>query len=131
MTKEAHTVSEEGFTSTSEIRDFELFIDPGGEDAPDTVEVLLADYAACAIPAFRVGAEQRGVEDLGRLEIDVSGEVNDDGKLESVSFDAAVETELEDGKAEEIIERVEALCKVHDALKDSLHADMSLEGGAF
>lgn len=131
MTKEAHTVSEEGFTSTSEIRDFELFVDPGGDEAPDTIEVLLADYAACSVPAWRVGAQQRGVDDLGRLEIDVSGEVNDDGKLESVSLDASVETELEDGKAEEIVERVEALCKVHDALKESLHADMTLEGGAF
>lgn len=131
MTKQAHTVSEEGFTSTSEIRDFELFVDPGGEDAPDTLEVLLADYAACSVPAFRVGAQQRGVDDLGRLEIDVTGELNDDDKLESISFDASVEADLEDGKAEEIIERVEALCKVHDALKESLHADFTLEGGAF
>lgn len=131
MAKEVHTVSEEGFTSTSEIRDFELFVDPGGDEAPDTLEVLLADYAACSVPAWRVGAQQRGVDDLGRLEIDVSGELNDDDKLESVSFDVSVEAELEDGKAEEIIERVEALCKVHDALKDGLHADMTLSGGAF
>ena len=131
MTKEAHTVSEEGFASTSQIRDFELFVDPGGEDAPDTLEVLLADYAACSVPAFRVGAQQRGVEDLGRLEIEVSGELNDDDKLESISFDVSVEAELADGKDEEILERVRALCKVHDALKDSLHADMTLTGGAF
>ena len=130
MTKDVTTVSEEGFTSTSEIRDFDLFVDPGGDEAPDTVEILLADYAACAIPAFRVGARQRGVEDLGRVQIDASGEVDDDGKLQSVSFDVTVDAALDDGKDEEIIERVEALCKVHDALKESLHADMSLSGGA-
>lgn len=131
MAKDVHTVSEEGFTSTSDIRDFELFIDPGGEEAPDTIEVLLADYAACAAPAFRVGAQQRDVDDLGRLAIDVTGELNDEDKLESVAFDVSVEADLEDGKAEEIIERVEALCKVHDALKESLHADITLEGNAF
>lgn len=131
MSKHAHTVSEEGFDSTSHIRDFEVSIDPGGESAPDTLELLLADYAACSVPAFRVGAQQRGVDDLGRLEIEVTGELNDDDKLASVSFDVAVETELEDGKAAEIIERVEALCKVHDALKEELHADMTLRGGAF
>jgi uncharacterized OsmC-like protein len=131
MSKHAHTVSEEGFDSTSQIRDFEVHIDPTGEAAPDTLELLLADYAACAVPAFRVGAQQRGVDDLGRLEIDVTGELNEDDKLASVSFDAAVETELDDEKAAEIIERVEALCKVHDALKTDLHADMSLRGGAF
>lgn len=131
MPKTARTVSAEGFASTSEIRDYELAVDPTGETAPDTLEVLLADYAACAVPAFRVGAQQRGIDDLGRLEIETSGELNDDDKLASVSLDAAVETELTDAQAEEIIERVEALCKVHDALKPALHADMTLTGGAF
>ncbi|MFB6361041.1 MAG: OsmC family protein [Halobacteriales archaeon] len=131
MAKSATTVSEAGMTSTSRVRDWEVSIDPTGESGPDTLEMLLADYAACAVPAFRVGAEQRGVDDLGHLEIEVTGELNDDDKLESVSFEVAVETELGDGKAEEIIERVEALCKVHDALKADLHADISLEGGAF
>ena len=130
MSKHAHTVSEEGFASTSTIREFEVAIDPTGEAAPDTLELLLADYAACAVPAFRVGAQQRGVDDLGRLEIDVDGELNDDDKLESVSFDVAAEADLTDEQAAEIIERVEALCKVHDALKDGLHADMTLTGGA-
>jgi len=131
MAKSATTVSEAGMTSTSRVRDWEVSIDPTGESGPDTLEMLLADYAACAVPAFRVGAEQRGVDDLGHLEIEVTGELNDDDKLESVSFEVAVETELDDSTADEIIERVEALCKVHDALKPGLHAEMSLEGGAF
>ena len=131
MTKEATTVSAEGFASTSTVREFEVEIDPAGEAAPDTLELLLADYAACAIPAFRVGAQQRGVDDLGRIEIVATGETNDDGKLDSVAFDVSVEASLDDGKGAEIIERVEALCKVHDALKPSLHADMSITGDAF
>ena len=131
MAKSATTVSEEGFASTSRIRDYEVSIDPTGESAPDTLELLLADYAACAVPAFRVGAKQRGVDELGHLEIEASGELNDDDKLESVRFDVSVETELDDDQAAEIIERVEALCKVHDALKPALHAEMSLTGGEF
>ena len=130
MSKQVTTVSEAGFDSTSDIREFDLYVDPGGEDAPDTLEVLLADYAACSIPAFRVGAQQRGVDDLGRIEIEVTGELNDDDKLASVAFDVSVEADLDDDKAAEIIERVEALCKVHDALKDELHAEMTLTGGA-
>ena len=131
MAKSTTTVSEEGMVSTSRIRDWDVSIDPTGESAPDTLELLLADYAACAVPAFRVGAKQRGVDDLGHLEIDASGELNEDDKLASVSLDVRVETELEAEQSNEIIERVEALCKVHDALKPELHAAISLEGGAF
>lgn len=131
MTLETTTVSAEGFSSTSQIRDFEIDIDPSGESSPDTLETLLADYAACAVPAFRVGAEQRGVDDLGHLEIDATGELNEDDKLESIAFDVSVEADITDEQADQIIERVEALCKVHDALKDSLKADITLTGNAF
>lgn len=128
MAKEVHTVSPDGFASTSTIGDDEIYIDPTGDETPDTLDTLLADYAACAIPAFRVGAEQRGVDDLGRLEITVTGDLNDDDKLEAIAFDVTVEADLTADQAAEIIERVEALCKVHDALKESLHADITLNG---
>ena len=131
MAKSATTVSDAGFASTSQIRDWEVSVDPTGEEAPDTLELLLADYAACSVPAFRVGAQQRGVEELGRLEIEATGELNDDDKLASVGLDVRVETGLTDEQAAEIIERVEALCKVHDALKPELHAEFTLTGGAF
>ncbi len=130
MTKEVTTVSEEGFSATNEIRDFDVEIDAEGESAPDTLESLLAAYGSCYVPALRVGGQQRGVDDLGRVEIDVSGELNDDDKLESVAFDIRVESDVDDDTGEEIIERAFKLCKVHDALKESLHADASLEGGA-
>lgn len=130
MSKQVTTVSDEGFSSTSTIREFEMHIDPSGEDSPDTLETLLADYAACYMPALRVGGEQRGVDDLGRVVFEVTGELNDDDKLESVSFDISVEAEFDDDTAEQIIERASALCKVHDALKSSLRADITLTGGA-
>ncbi|RQG86955.1 OsmC family peroxiredoxin [Natrarchaeobius halalkaliphilus] len=131
MSKQSTTVSEEGFSATNEVRDFETLIDATGEDAPDTLEMLLSTYATCYVPALRVGGQQRGVDELGRVEIESSGELNDDDKLESVSFDISFEADVDDETAEKIVERANELCKVHDALKTQLHAETSVETGAF
>lgn len=131
MSKHVTTVSEEGYDSTTEIRDFSVDIDPGGESAPDTLESLLAAYGACYIPALRVGAKQRDVGELGKIEIDVDGELNDDDKLESVSFDIRVAEDVSEEDGQEAIDRGFDLCKVHDALKGQLHADTTFEGDAF
>lgn len=131
MTKEVTTVSEEGYKSENHVRDFEVTIDATGEEAPDTLESLLAAYGSCYVPALRVGAEQRDVGDLGHLEIDVSGDLNDDDKLASVQFTVKTETDIDDSQAEEVIERANELCKVHDALKTDLKANVTVEGGAF
>ncbi|WP_323677212.1 OsmC family protein [Halorubellus sp. PRR65] len=130
MSKQVHSVSEEGFSTTTTIRDFEQTVDATGEDAPDTLETLLSTYAACFVPALRVAAEQRQAGDLGHVEIDVTGDLNEDDKLAAISFDVAVEGDVGD-KAEAVVSRAEELCKVHDALKTDLYADISLEGDAF
>lgn len=126
MAKEVHSTSTEGFSTQNKIREFETTIDATGEDAPDTLETLLATYSACFVPALRVGSEQRGGGDLGAIEIAVTGELNDDDKLESISFDVTTEADLDDETAAQVEERAEELCKVHDALKESLHADVTL-----
>lgn len=132
MSKHVTTFSDEGFASTSDVRgEFSVEIDPTGEAAPDTLESLLSAYAACYVPALRVGGQQRGVDDLGRVEIDVTGDLNDDDKLEAVQFDIAVGADVDDVTGQEIIDRAFELCKVHDALKDSLHAETSFDGDAF
>jgi len=131
MAKSVTTVSEEGYTATNEIREFETTIDANGEDDPDTLEALLAAYGSCYVPALRVGGQQRGAGDLGKIEIDITGELNDDDKLESIHFDISVAGDVDDDTGEEVIERAFELCKVHDALKDSLHADTTFEGNAF
>ncbi|MDY6779922.1 MAG: OsmC family protein, partial [Halobacteria archaeon] len=128
---EVTTTSDEGFTSENEIRGFKTTVDATGEDAPDTLESLVAAYASCYVPALRVGGEQRGVEDLGRIEIHAEGGLDDDEKLESVTFDVRVEEEVDDEKVDEVVERANELCKVHDALKESLGAEVSVETGAF
>lgn len=131
MTKEVTTTSDEGFQADNQIRDFERTIDATGEDAPDTLEAVIAAYASCYVPALRVGAEQRDVGDLGRIEIDTTGGLDDDDKLDSVTFVVRTEAELDDEQAEAVVERANELCKVHDALKDSLAAEVEVQGGAF
>ena len=131
MTKEVTTTSEEGYQSDNEIRDFERTIDATGEAAPDTLEAVLAAYASCYVPALRVGAEQRGVGDLGRIEIDAEGDLNDDDKLQAVRFTVRTEAEVDDEQADEVASRANELCKVHDALKADLAAEITVEGGAF
>ncbi|MDG5818699.1 OsmC family protein [Natronococcus sp. A-GB7] len=131
MSKQVTTVSEEGFSATNEIGEFETTIDAEGEEAPDTLESLLAAYASCYVPALRVGGQQRDAGDLGRIEIESTGELNDDDKLESVHFDIRVEGDVDDETGQKVIDRAFELCKVHDALKSELHADTDFQGDAF
>ncbi|WP_247729098.1 OsmC family protein [Halovivax limisalsi] len=126
MSKNVTTTSEEGYVATNQIRDFEVTIDSGGEEGPDTLESLLAAYASCYVPALRVGAKQRDAGELGEIVIDVTGELNDDDKLESVAFDVETDADLDGDTAANVVERANELCKVHDAVKPSLEADVSL-----
>ena len=128
MAKEVTTTSESGFASKTTVNGATIEIDAAGESTPDTLEHLLATYAACYVPALRVGAEQRDAGDLGALEISVSGETNDDGKLSAISFDISTGADVTGDKAAAVINRADALCKVHDALKPSLHASVVLNG---
>lgn len=122
MSKTVTTTSTEGYSAHNEIGDFDVEIDATGEDSPDTLEYLLASYASCYVPALRVGAQQRDAGELGEIEIEVTGELNDDDKLDAVQFVVSTDADLDDDTAEAVIERADELCKVHDALKPSLHA---------
>lgn len=126
MAKTVTTVSTEGFSSENQIRDFDLTIDATGEQSADTLEVLLATYASCFVPALRVGAEQRDAGELGEIEIEAHGEQNDDDKLSSVRFAVSTEADLDADAADAVVERAEELCKVHDALKPELHAQIDV-----
>lgn len=128
MSPQVTTVSEEDFASTSTIRSFTVDIDPAGEEAPDTVESLLAAYAACYMPALRVGAKQRDLGELGRIETSVDGPVDDDGKLVSISFDISVEADLNADEVSTLIARANELCKVHAAVRPRLQANMTVNG---
>lgn len=127
MTLSVTTRSDDGFESTSAIRAFSTEIDPAGEDAPDTLESLLAAYAACYIPALRVTAQRRELGDLGVVEIDVEGEL-DDGKLDSIAFDITTDADLQPDDADRLVSGANDLCKVHAALRPGLYARITIDG---
>ncbi|GAB6878476.1 OsmC family protein [Halorubrum gandharaense] len=128
---ETTTVCEEGYACTSEVGDFDLQIDATDETGPNPNAALVATYASCFLPAFRVGGSQRGEEELGKLQIDASAALDEDDDLAAIAFDLHVEADLDDETFDEIVERAEGICHVHDALKTELHADVTVHGGAF
>jgi organic hydroperoxide reductase OsmC/OhrA len=126
---ETTTTSEEGFASTSRVGEFDMAIDPRTESGPSPNQALVATYASCYLPAFRVGAQQRGHDDLGRVEIHAEADLDDEDDLSAIRFDVHVEADLDDH--EDLIARGEEICHVHSALREELYADITLEDGAF
>jgi organic hydroperoxide reductase OsmC/OhrA len=128
---ETTTTSEEGYTSVSRVGDFELTVDATGEDGPTPNQVLAADYASCFIPAFRVGADKEGHDDLGKISVEVEADLDDDDDLTSIAFTMHVEADLDDDEFDAVVDRAEDICHVHAALREELHADISVHGGQF
>ncbi|WP_135303103.1 OsmC family protein [Haloarcula amylovorans] len=126
---EVTSTCEEGYTVESVINgEWELVVDALSNDGPSANEVLAADYASCYIPAFRVAADEHGYDDIGNVEVDVEAELDDDDDLVSISFDMEVEEDLGDDERD-VVERGEEICHVHSALREELHADISIESG--
>ena len=125
------TVSEEGYACTSQVGDFDLQIDATDETGPNPNAALVATYASCYLPAFRVGGSQRGEEDLGKIQIDASADLDEDDDLASIHFAIHVAADVGDEAFDEIVERAEGICHVHTALREGLHADVDVYGDAF
>lgn len=126
---EVTSTSTEGYTVNSRIGDWELRADALGEDGPTANQVLAAGYASCFIPAFRVGANKEGYEDLGTVEVEVDAELDDEDDLASIAFDIHVESSLGDA-VDDVVARAEDICHVHSALRDGLHADITVNDDA-
>jgi uncharacterized OsmC-like protein len=128
---EVESVCEDGYTVENDIDgEWSLVVDALGEDGPTAQQVLVADYASCYVPALRVGAQQEGYDDIGRVEVDVEADLDDDDDVEAVRFDIRVEESLGDDTAA-VVERGEEICHVHDSLREGVHADISVEDEAF
>jgi organic hydroperoxide reductase OsmC/OhrA len=128
---ETITVSDEGFACVNQVGDFEFTIDATDEEGPNPNAALVATYASCFLPAFRVGGQQRGHDDLGEIQIDASADLDDDDDLDSIHFAIHVGADLDDETLAEIVERAEGICHVHTALREGLHADVDVYGDAF
>lgn len=131
MTIEVTSTSEEGYVTRSRVGDYELTVDATEEEGPEPNGVLLADYASCFIPAFRVGGQKEGFDDLGRIDVDVEGDLDEDDDLEAIRFHILVEEDLDDDDFDAIVARAEDICHVHSALREGLHAEITGETGAF
>jgi organic hydroperoxide reductase OsmC/OhrA len=128
---ETITISDEGFACVNQVGDFEFTIDATDEEGPNPNAALVATYASCFLPAFRVGGQQRGHDDLGEIQIDASADLDDDDDLDSIHFAIHVGADLDDETLAEIVERAEGICHVHTALREGLHADIDVYGDAF
>jgi len=120
---------EEGYTVESVVGDWDLVIDATDQDGPNPNAVLVANYASCYIPAFRVGASKEGFDDVGTVVIEASAELDDGDDLEQIAFDLHVEADLGDSVAD-VVARGEEICHVHSALREELHADITVTDGA-
>jgi organic hydroperoxide reductase OsmC/OhrA len=128
---ETITVSEEGFACVNQVGDFEFTVDATDESGPNPNAALVATYASCFLPAFRVGGQQRGHDDLGKIQIDADADLDDDDDLESIGFAVHVAADLSDDEFDEIVARAEDICHVHAALREELEADVDVYGDAF
>lgn len=125
-----HTINESGYAASTRAGDFELSVDATGEQGPTPNEVLVADYASCFTFAVRAGAQRELDLDLGRIETRAEADLDDDDDLAGVTLALHVEADLDDDQADAVVELGEDICHVHAALREGLHADVSVESGA-
>ncbi len=128
---ETSTLSEEGFASTSQAGDYELTIDATNKTGPNPNEVLVADYASCFLPAFRVAGDQTGYEDLGKVQIDADADVDGDDDLAAIRFTIHTESEIDDDDVDEVVSKAEDICHVHSSVREGLHAEIDVNTDAF
>ncbi|TKR27846.1 OsmC family protein [Natronomonas salsuginis] len=128
---ETTTVNEEKYHALSRAGEFELSIDATGGDGPTPNEVLVADYASCFSFACRAGANRRLDIDLGKIETSAEADLNDSDDLTGIRFHIYVEADLTDEEVDDVIELGEEICHIHDAVKESLHAEIELTPDAF
>lgn len=126
---ELTSVNPEGYAVTNVIGDWELSIDTAERQGPSPTQALAATYASCFIPAFRVGADKEGFDDVGQIEVDVGADLDEENDLETVYFEMHVEKALGESITN-ILERAEEICHVHSALREELRAEISVEDGA-
>lgn len=127
---ELTSTSQRGFVTTSVADEWEVTIDATGEEGPTPNQLLVADYASCFIPALRVSARENGIDDLGRIVVDVKASLDEDDDLSGIRFDLQVEASLGD-QADAIVDHAKRICHVHSTLREQLHADVSVSDDAF
>jgi organic hydroperoxide reductase OsmC/OhrA len=124
------TTSRKAFRSRSVGDDWEMTVDASGDDGPTPNEVLVANYASCFVAAFRVAARTEDVDNVGQIEIDVTASLDEDDDLAATAFDIRVQSSLR-GRDDAILAEARRICHVQAALREELHATISLTDEAF
>lgn len=128
---ESTTISTEEYMAVNRVDGTELTIDSATEDGPSPTGTLLASYASCYAVALRISAQQRGVDDLGRVEIDAEADRDEENDLGATRFDIAVEAAVDDETLDAIVHRANDLCHVTAALREELRAAVSIRSDAY
>ena len=128
---ESVTTSDEGYASLSRVGEFELSVDATGEEGPTPQMVLVADYASCYLPAVRVAADRLGYDDVGKVQIEAEGDLDENDDVRGVRFTIHLEADVDEGDVEALVEHADEICHVHDALREELHADVEVYGDQF
>ena len=128
---ETITVSDEGFACVNQVGDFEFTVDATDEEGPNANAALVATYASCFLPAFRVGAQQRGHDDLGKVQIDADADLDDEDDLEAIRFAIHVAADVDDDELADVVERAEDIRHVHSAVREELQAEIETYADAF
>lgn len=121
------TTTSEGYMADNHVDGFDLTIDSNTEEGPSPTGTLLASYASCYVVALRIGAQQRGVENLGRVDLDAEADRDSDGDLEAIRFAITVGVDLDEETLGGIVERADDLCHVHAALREDLRAKVTID----
>jgi uncharacterized OsmC-like protein len=128
---ETTTTNDEGFAAGNVVGEYELDIDAQEKTAPSPNQVLVADYASCFTFAFRAGAMRSDYDDLGRIQTEAEANIDDDDDLSDIAFTMLVEADLTDDEVADLIAKAEDICHVHAAVREGLHADVTVEPDAF
>jgi organic hydroperoxide reductase OsmC/OhrA len=126
---ETTTSNDGGFSAESDVGGHEFVTDAQGERGPTPNEALVADYAHCFTYAFRATAARGDVGTLGAIRTEAAADLDDEDDLAAVRFTMHVADDLTDAEIEELLAGARDLCHVHAALREGLHADVTVHTG--
>ncbi|MFB6266670.1 MAG: OsmC family protein [Halodesulfurarchaeum sp.] len=120
------SISRAGFATENHIGEHTITVDSREERGPNPTATLLASYASCFVVGLRIAASEEGFDDLGTVQIDVTGTRDDSNDLDGVAFDLAIEHYPGDEAADEVVDRALRTCHVGTALREELEADVTV-----
>ncbi len=88
----ADSASDDRFTIRSVVGDWELTVDATNQNGPDPIQVLVASYVSCFVPAVRAGTRREDIDELGAVSMTATTTLDDDDALERVAFDITAES---------------------------------------